>query len=763
MRSWTLAFLLGVLLLQKFSFLPSAKFIALIIIFAIVCQFYFKNYLRLPVAFALGFAWCLYYAHSQSAWVIPENWQGEDLIVTGYISSIPNGTFLGKSFLFSPQEIKYKNTTQPITGIIHLSWSNNKVKLHAGDHWQFQVHLKKPYGTMNPGGFDYEAYAFQEGIRASGYVIDKSQNKFLDSHWYHYPINRIREFFKEKISTNLPKSETSPWITALAIGERNNIDPKDWQVLRNTGTNHLMAIAGLHIGLMSALAHFIVAGIWRRNPRLTLRIPAVHAGAVAALIMALTYSAMAGFSIPTQRACLMLSVFLLTLLIRRKISVWQSWCCALLAVLFLNPLTVLTESFCLSFGSVALIIYGVSGRVSPSGLWWKWGRIQWVIALGLIPLSIGLFQQCSLVSFAANSVSIPVVGFLVVPLCLLGCFLFLFSTKAGTFAIFLADKILGWIWHVLAWFAHLPNVVWYQVVPDFWMLVVGVVGMIFLLFPVGFPGRYLGIIWLLPIFLFMPQVPQAGEVWFTLLDIGQGLSVVVQTHKHILVFDAGPRLSASFDMGDSIVVPFLHSIHAQKVDMLVISHGDNDHIGGASAIISQLSVASIKTSVPEKLPHASYCLRGDSWNWDGVNFAFLFPTQEFLGLDNDSSCVLRITSGNKQILLTGDIEKAAEKELVKTQWNDLPAEILVAPHHGSKTSGMKEFVSGVHPKYVIFATGFRNKYHFPHPTVVKTYHDMGVTELNSMQTGAIQFHLKPTGLILPPHFYRDDHRHYWNN
>jgi competence protein ComEC len=368
-----------------------------------------------------------------------------------------------------------------------------------------------------------------------------------------------------------------------------------------------------------------------------------------------------------------------------------------------------------------------------------------------------------LISFAANSVAIPWVGFIVVPLSLFGSFLFIFSNHAAALVLTLADKILRVLWIVLTWFSHLPNVVWYQTIPHTWMLVAAIIAMIFLLLPIGVPGRYLGIIWLLPLALYKPDAPQKGEAWLTVLDIGQGLSAVVQTQKHTLVFDTGPKLSASFDMGDSVVVPFLHSINTKKIDMLVISHGDNDHIGGAAAVMAQLPVLSVKTSVPKYFTHANLCLRGDSWNWDDVNFSFLYPTQETLNKDNNSSCVLRISSGKQQILLTGDIEKFAEKDLAINQSNNLPSTILIAPHHGSKTSAVKNFVNLVDPKYVLFATGFRNRYHFPHPSVVKLYQEKNVIAYNTAKTGAIQFQLNKKGAEIPPQLYRENHKHYWNN
>lgn len=762
MFTFVISFLSGILFLQFFSFLPSRNWVwgilfLAIFVFTITKNKKYARYVRLPIIFALGFAWVLYDVHVQTSWKLPDQLEGKTVVITGQIASIPDVSDHRTAFLFSLKKIN----NESVHGLVKLSWQQDYQKLSAGDEWKFAARLKKIHGTCNPGGFDYEAFSLHEGVRANGYIVKDVNNILLSSHWYHGTINRIRQFFQEKIQANLPVSNTSPWITALAIGERHNISPENWQVLRNTGTNHLMAIAGLHIGFMSGFVGLFVAGLWRRISKLTLRMPAQHAGAIAALSMALIYSAMAGFSIPTQRACLMLSVFLITLLLRRNISAWHAWSTALFLVLLLNPLSVLTESFWLSFGSVALIIYGVSGRLAPTGLWWTWGRIQWVIAVGLIPLSIWLFQQFSLSSFIANSIAIPCVGFFIVPLTLLGCFTLIFSAKTGGFLLLLADKILGVLWIVLTYFSHLSWSTWYQFVPHTWMLVAACIGVLILLAPIGFPGRYVGLIWCLPLFLYQPAAPKPGEMWLTLLDVGQGLSAVVQTQKHILVFDAGPRLSENFDMGDSVVMPFLHSLNAKQVDMLVVSHGDNDHIGGASAILKQIPVLSVKTSVPDKLPNASYCLRGESWQWDNINFSFLYPTGDRLVLGNDSSCVLRVTNGKQTILLTGDIEKSAEKFLVENAVEELPADIMVAPHHGSKTSGLAKFLNAVKPQYVLFPIGYRNRYHFPNASVVMKYQDLGTIQLDSVHSGAIQFQLAENKIT--PNSYRLEHQKYWHS
>jgi DNA internalization-related competence protein ComEC/Rec2 len=766
MPIFALAFLTGILVLQSFSILPAIWWVYGLVIAVGLLSYIFRKagvWIKLPLVCVLGFSWCLWYAHAQTKWFIPYDLEGKTVSVVGYVASIPEYSVSGSSFLFSLRKFQSGSFVQSARGLVSLNFRDQTKSWRVGDKWLLTVRLKKPYGTLNPGGFDYEAWALQAGVRANGYIIAKSPMQRLSHHHYRFFIMRIRQYFNEKIAASLPVTQTSPWISALAIGERKDIAAEDWQVLRNTGTNHLMAIAGLHIGLMSALAHFMVAWCWRRSTKLCLRIPAMHAGSIAALIMAIIYSAMAGFSIPTQRASIMLFVFLITVLLRRHIPVWHAWACALIGVLCLNPLSVLSDSFFLSFGSVGLIIYGVSGRLSPKGLWWKWGRIQWVIALGLVPLSLALFHQCSLVSFFANSIAIPWVGFIVVPLTLLGCFCLLFSIKLGGCVLVLADKVLSVLWGILVWFSHLPGVVWYQSIPNTYLLIVSLLAVVFLLIPKGFPGRYLGFLAFLPIILFKPDVPKYGDARLTVLDVGQGLSSVVQTQHHVLVFDTGPRSSSGFDMGDSVVVPFLHSIGAQKVDELVISHGDNDHIGGASAVLRAFPVMSVKSSVPALLPKAHYCIRGESWDWDGVHFAFLHPSADLLNLNNNSSCVLRVSVANQHILLTGDIEKLAERDLTKNLLQELPATIMVAPHHGSKTSAIDSFVYAVHPRYIVFPVGYRNRYHFPHQLVIDKYQKIHALAFETDKTGAIQFQLNMEKAVSKPDLYRIQWRHYWNN
>lgn len=758
-----ITFLSGIMLLQNFSSLPSIKWAYTFFVTAFMGLLYkpISRYMKLPAIFIIGFSWCVIYAHWQSTWVLPADLEGKTIKITGFIADIPTPSEHRTSFLFSLNKIESENKILHVKGFLHLSWQDPKQQLIVGDQWKFSAHLKKIHGTSNPGGFDYEAWSLQEGIRANGYIYH-DEGKLLTSHWYHYPLIRMRQWMYSKIKMAVPCSNTSSWIAALALGIRNEVTVEGWKILRNTGTNHLMAIAGLHIGFMCGFIYAVVNKVWRSMPILCLRFPAQHAGGLAAVLMAVIYSMLAGFSLPTQRACFMVVIFFLISLFRRQVVIWHVWSLTLISVLVFNPLNVLTESFWLSFGAVALIIFAMSGRLAPTGLWWKWGRIQWVLTFGLIPLSLWFFQEFSCVSILANLIAIPWVGFLIVPCIFLGMFVLLFSMKYGSWILMWADKLLIILWKFLTYLSSLSWAVWYHTIPNLFMLLLACISVVVLLVPVGFPGRWFGLLGLMVIFLYQPLKPAFGEAWLTLLDVGQGLSTVIQTQNHIAVFDTGPHLSDEFDMGESVVTPFLHTLEAKKIDMMIISHADNDHSGGAQAVIHNFPVINIKTSSPALFSHADYCLQHQSWKWDGIDFTFLYPTKDQLGLDNDSSCVLKISTPYHTILLPGDIEKLSEKYLVAQLKPELKVDILIAPHHGSKTSASKDFVKSVHPNIILFPVGYRNRYHFPNPKVINQYKEMGTEMYDSVNSGAILIKLTQD-VHLVPIVYRAGHSFYWNS
>lgn len=757
MPIFVLAFLAGILLLQQCPVLPQPFWVAIVLLIGILLKIQVRGHrliFRILLGGWLGFAWCLLYAVLQMSWTLPEQWEGKDVSITGYIAEVPIKSEQGMLFLFDMDTLNQ----QPAQARIRLSWKNNVMPIKAGDRWALTVQLKRIHGLCNPGSVDHEALALYEGVRATGHVIGHGSMNLRSTNYY-YGIHRFRQYLHDLMQSSIKITATSHWIITLATGVREGIHQEDWQVLRKTGTNHLMVIAGLHIGFMSGFVFFLTQWCWRRSARLSLRIPAQQAAAVAALCMALIYTALAGFSIPTQRASIMITALLLMRLLRRCVLPWGVWALAVFSVLVINPLGVLTDSFWLSLGSVALIIYGMSGRLLPQGVWWEHGRIQWVMALGLLPLGIALFQECSFTSFLANSIAVPIVGWIIVPFTLLGTFLLLLSPKFA-FILNFADWILHYLWVFLSDLSRLPWSSYHLGVSKIWMVISGCFGVVLFLMPRGLPGRWLGGVFILPMVLQKPLLTQ-GEVFFTLLDVGQGLSAVVQTQHHTLVYDTGMKWGDSLNRGETVLLPFLRTQGVHKIDKLVISHADSDHSGGAGVVLEQMPVFELTTSVPDFFAYpASLCLQGTYWEWDHVQFRFLYPDRMSLGLGNDSSCVLYITVGNQHIMLTGDIEKGAEKKLLTT-YRDLGAEIVVAPHHGSKTSGMLEFIRALHPKIALFPVGYRNAYHLPHPMVVASYRDQGAILYDSIHHGAIQFYLNGE-VLQPPSLYRLENQRYWH-
>lgn len=755
---YSLAFLLGDLLLQSMAALPSLSFcLWLFVLSVVVSVLLFRriNYCYFSIVLATGFLWAAYVAHSVLSFSLPHEMEGTPLILTGTVASLVNTDGTGQHFNF------YTNVKDPV--LIRLSWPKHDATLLPGDVWQLKVRLKRIHGTQNPGGFDVEKWALEEHLRGMGYVIDGPNNQYIKHSTWSYPVAQIRQTLQSRIHALLPHSAMLPWLLALTTGDRGSVNHRDWEVLRKTGTNHLMAIAGLHIGLVALAAKYVIAKSWRLFPRLMLMLPSIEAEACGALIAGVGYAALAGFSLPARRACFMLMVFIVATLLRRKVSLWVVWSLAMLGVLLLDPLSVLSDSFWLSFSTIALVIYGMQGRMNEDNLWWKWGRIQWVIGFGLIPLTLYLYHECSVVSLVANSITIPLLAVLILPLCLLSAVFLFLMPPMGYLFLFFADTSLQLLWMILSWFASLPFASFHIALATPWLLLTAVIAVLLFLLPAGQPGRWLGLIWCLPIIFFTPLRPAVGDVWLTVLDVGQGLSTIVKTRDHTLVYDVGPRISDKMDSGENIVVPYLQLDNRKQIDALVVSHGDNDHIGGAPALLKAFSVRHIYTSVPEKLvsPVTSYCLAGMQWKWDGVDFAFLYPTPDMLHRVNDSSCVLRIKTASQTILLPGDIEKASEIELLTRLPEQLQATVMVAPHHGSKTSGVPSFIAAVYPQYIVYATGYRNKYHFPHPSVVASYSAIHATGLNTVETGAMTLKLEAGRPLMPPERYRFNHHRYW--
>ncbi len=764
MRLGTIAFLLGVVSVQYMRSLPDAAWCWLLI--PLVASIFYLPRIRFAAFLLMGVLWATLYAHAILATSLPPRLEGKDVIIHGVVEGLPEAMERRTRFVLRVDRLSRNGRDYAFPARVRLNWYGHPPPLSAGDMWRLKVRLKRPRGYMNPGGFDYEGWLYRHHIRATGYVRDDGINRRMGRRPFAYAVNEIRQRLVRYLSKTLDDSPYAGIITALTVGDRHGISPGQWRVFNATGTTHLVAISGLHIGLVAGLLFFAVRRLWAWTGLTRWMYPAPRVAAVAAVAGALCYAALAGFSVPTLRALIMLTVAMAAVFWQRHYPPSLVLSVALFLVLLMDPLSAMGIGFWLSFLAVSVILYGMGGRLADQGLWWKWGRIQWIVGVGLSPLLLLNFQHSSVSAPLANVVAVPWVSFAVVPPALLGLIVHGILPSLGALCLKAAAGALSLLWPVLDWLARHDPGIWLHHTPTMWAALAGVVGIALLLAPRGLPGRHIGVIFLIPLFLALPPAPAAGRVWLTLLDVGQGLAAVVRTRTHVLVYDTGPRLSSRFDTGAAVVVPFLHHDGIATVDTLVVSHGDNDHIGGARSILNAMSVDRVLTSVPARLPgpDTRRCNDRQAWNWDGVRFAVINPRVDEAVTGNNASCVVRIKdSTGHVILLTGDIQRAAEASMVQRLGSALAADIITAPHHGSDTSSTDAFVNTVKPGYVLFPVGYRNRYGFPKTDVTSRYLGEGAILYRTDRNGAITFRIGPAPDIAPPRLYRRDQGHYWTS
>lgn len=668
-------------------------------------------------------------------------WVGKDIVVAGVIAQLPVEEKRYTRFLFKTEQFAGKTQTKRL----QLSWQYPHPPLQVGERWQLTVRLKPPHALVNFNGYNRLRLLWAQDIHAAGYVVSKQISHRLAPTSPGYEIARWREQLQQEIKQTVADPTAAAIISALTIGVENGLTDADWQTLQRTGTVHLVVIAGLHIGFMVLIAYFLADKLWRCVPPLLLRIPAQQVGAMAALVFALVYGALAGFSIPTQRAVIMTVLLSIGQLCYREISPWRRIFLAFWFTILLQPGALFSAGLWLSFAAVAWITYGVSGEWRDAPHWRQWLRMQWALFLGLTPLTIYFFQQFSLISMVANLPAIIWIGWVIVPVCLLAAGMSLVSLPVSKWLFTAAGYLLMPLWHFLQWLAGWPFAGWHHAFSNDGLFILALLGAAWCLAPPKIPYRWLGLAGFLPIWLIAPPHPPPQGYWVTMLDVGQGLALTVQTAHHLLVYDTGASIPDGFDAGRDVVSPYLISLGVKQIDLLMVSHGDNDHSGGAKALLSQWPVRRFLTSIPSLFPASNpeYCAAGQQWQWDGVPFQVLWPLPGSAYQDNNSSCVLQIGLPGQRTLLTGDIEGPSEQALVNRYGESLQSAILSVPHHGSKTSSTAVFLRLVHPEYALFSLGYYNRFHFPAPTVTARYRSGGSQRWLTAASGAIRVQVSP--------------------
>jgi len=805
MRSAVTGFTLGILLLQQQANLMSLPTLAGAVII-VACSLLItsqlksvmiRSVMRMAGGVLIGWSWASLIAlHGISQQLSPAL-EEQDIAIVGVVASLPTQADYGQRFQFNIERVLSPDLP-PLPQKVLLSWyavnpesSVNAVEI--GERWQLNIRLRRPHGLANPNGFDYEVWLLEQGLGATGSVRSDKEglNKNLRLDTFVFSIKNCIEWsrgkLRDRILNALPNQPYAPIIVALVIGDQNAITQNDWNVFARTGVNHLIAISGLHISMVAGMAAAIMFYLWRHSLftrfQFPLLVPAQKMAALSSVLVAMLYVALAGFGVPAQRTLIMICVVAGAMWLDRKTSVTNVLFLALGVVLVVDPWAVLWPGFWLSFSAVGIIFYVSQGRrdkqasehAAPIPVFRRWLNLcrqasttQYAITLGLVPLTLLLFNQVSLVSPIANAVAIPVVSLLVTPLSLIGS---IAPDPAGAAILLVTHQILSWLLSWLMWLNQFSWAVWQAPRPDIWMFICALIGTCWCLAPKGWPARWAGLIAWLPLCLNSNVYPNEGEFKVTALDVGQGMALLIETAHHRMLYDTGPAYSPTSDAGSRVIYPYLKMRGINRLDGLMISHNDTDHSGGAASLMQQIKFDWVSSSLKSDSPvvqmaelqsqHKS-CLAGQRWRWDDVQFEVLHPTAAIYENDkwkpNARSCTLKISKGDHSILLAGDIEAPQEKELLRSVPDQLAATVLLAPHHGSGTSSTLAFLNAVHPRYALFQLGYHNRYRHPKTEIWQRYADLGISRLRSDQSGAITVNFTDD---VDVEEYRQTHARYW--
>ncbi|MES2682194.1 MAG: DNA internalization-related competence protein ComEC/Rec2 [Pseudomonadota bacterium] len=752
-----LAYTVAVLATQALPALPPWWLGALVLALALLPW----RYRPLMLALAAGFACTLWRAELRLGERWPTARQAEEVTVSGHIASLPEQAqeqwaARGRRDDEAPQST-WRFSFEPLGDVlpsrIRTSWYRTPQTLRGGECWRLTLRLKSPHGSQNPNGFDYEGWLFRQGIGANATVRAAER---CEAHGF-YPVLRLRQGIRDRIEAALPASPARAVLVALVLGDSTALRDADWDAFRLTGTSHLVAISGFNLAIVAGFAFFLLRWSWGAIPALTRRLPAQKAAALGAALIATGYALLAGFEPPVTRALTMLLIGLVAVFIHRTAHPFRVLALAWGVILLADPFAVLSAGLWLSFGAVAAIVWLAGGRLGAESGWRTVIRVQLLLTLLLAPLTLFFFQGTAWIAPFVNLIAVPWFA-LLTPLALIAVLLLWLAPMLAMPLLNLVDTALSATHIALRALAETHAEGWLAAAPPSVALALALLGAALLTVPRGLPLRALGLLCLLPLAVPPQHAPSRGFT-LTALDVGQGLAVVVRTAHHTLLFDTGPAYEEGFDAGRSVIVPYLLGQGVRQLDTLLVSHGDLDHRGGAPAVRAALHPREERGAMA-----GTPCEAEQAWEWDGVRFTILNGPGDAVGEsspDNNGGCVLRVETGQHTALLPADIEREAEARLLRSNPNALKADVLLAAHHGSRTSSTPAFVEAVNPEVVIFSAGYANSYRHPRPEVVERFQHLGSAMHMTGHEGALTLHIDPETGVSEVQAWRHQWPRYW--
>lgn len=759
MQACAISFFAGVLSIYGFSQPDLLAFFFAFIMFLCAWLWYRPRHhflFLIPLFFFAGSMWIQWNVYLVNSRTISQRLENRKIRIVGDVVSGVVGQGHRQRFVIQTQNVDGKKIK------IKIRLTNyDPFDVKAGQRWQLLVKLKRPRGLLNPGGRDFEAYLFRERINAVGYVVKSSVNHKLQDKQCCWLLRYRIELAKRLILQY--QGQAQGLMIALGLGFRHYLSPQIWQLFQQTMTGHLIAISGLHIGLLSSCMYLLISGLWRLSKTLSEWIIAQRVAACGATLVAFWYASLAGFSIATQRAAVMVALLMLGQLCMRRVCPWKSLSIALFFSLICDPLAIMNQGFWLSFYTVFVLIFTFKADNFRPNLLLSLGKTQLVIGLAMLPWTLYLNQQVLPFGSIFNLIAIPLMSLFILPSLMLGLFMMGTFSSVAHWSLKVSglclDFLVFFLRQGISWFGQFD----FSFIPISLVdLLLTLLGVLILIAPaIGF-YRLLSLFFLIPLLWNSSQQLARGDYSTHLFDVGQGLAVLIKTKNHVLLYDTAAHHKPAPSVAKNILLPYLKQNQIKRLDVLVISHGDNDHSGGFNDIVQSLEVDKIISSVRMRSTNSVLCSAHQRWHWDGVDFQMLYPPLGQRYVKNNSSCVLRISNGNYSLLLPGDIEKKAELELMRTNTQNLNADVLIAPHHGSQTSSTPGFIRSVKAQYVLYSTGYLNRYGFPHRQVVRRYAQHKTKQYSTAQCGYLGLFLPKQGKLTLD-CYRQQHKPFWRS
>jgi competence protein ComEC len=695
-----------------------------------------------------GMLYCCAYDLIFAPSIIPHQFLYDNKVsITGFVASIPKIKNNKQQFVFNIDHIG----VHAISSRVLLSWYQANQEVSVGEYWQLQVKLKKPRNYSNPGGFDYKRQLALNNIMAVGY-INKKAFRLKRAVPLVYKLAKFRASLASEIRGKIAHYKTKGILIALMLGIKEGISQNQWQLFRLTGTGHLMAISGLHVGLLASNTYLLFLFIWRLSPSLCKRIAAQKIGAIAAIFAAFSYALLAGFSLSTQRALIMCIVFFLRHFIFVWINAWQSWRIALILVLLLAPKSILMPGFYLSFSAVGILLFSNQFLISSNKLI-HIIKLQCFCVIGLIPFTLYFFQYASLTSIFANLLAIPLVGLIIVPIAIIA--MLVIKADIASYLLILDCTLIAYLITALKFFSSVNYFSFDGVIPSLTALIGFALSLIIISCVRKRELIFVALVMIIPLLYPSRTKIKNDTALIDVLDVGQGLAVLIRTKSHHLLYDTGTKFYKSYDMGELVILPYMRHIGLRQLDIVVVSHTDIDHRGGLNALLLKKAVRHLVVNVPDYYKKGVSCHQFKPWKWDGVSFEFLSLKRQFKK-SNNTSCILKISNDKQAILLTGDIERKVERHLVNKFATKLESTVVIVPHHGSKTSSSIVFIEKVKPQFAFISAGFNNRFNLPHADIIKRYKQRGVRLYNTIDCGMISWTLRDSIKIDKPNCYRSN-------